>query len=59
MLWSAIASNHEPFHPQGIGMSATALPGHHLGKRVKWDDLPADVQAFARQTFPEYAPEAK
>jgi hypothetical protein len=54
--WAAIGCNAYPFHPQGIGMYCGAMPGPHLGKRVCWSDLPADVQKFARQSFPEYAP---
>lgn len=57
LAWEALAANSEPFHPQGIGMHVTAHPGHHLGKRVKWSELPTDVQRFARQSFPEYAPQ--
>jgi len=55
-LFAAIAANAYPFHPQGFGQHVTAWPGPHLGKRVAWSTLPADVQTFARQAFPEYAP---
>lgn len=54
--WTAIAASEHPFHPQGFGQHVTAAPGPHLGKRIKWKDLPADVQKFARQAFPEFAP---
>ena len=54
--WYSIAASATPFHPQGIGIHVTAQVGPHLGKRVHWDTLPADVQQFARQSFPEYAP---
>lgn len=54
MTWQALACNSQPFH--GIGMHVSAVPGPHLGKRVIWSDLPPDVQAFARQSFPEFAP---
>lgn len=56
MLWQAIGCSAYPFHPQGFGQHVTAMPGSHLGKRVHWDTLPPDVQQFARQIFPEYAP---
>lgn len=56
--WQAIAANAEPYHPQGFGMHVSAAPGPHLGKRVHWDTLPADVQKFARQSFPEFAPQS-
>ena len=54
--WSAIASGPAPFHPQGYGQHVGADAGPHLGRRIKWAELPADVQRFARQAFPEFAP---
>lgn len=56
--WAAIAASAVPgpFHPQGFGQHVSAMPGPHLGRRIRWDELPADVQRFARQAFPEYAP---
>jgi hypothetical protein len=54
--FTAIACNDEPFHPQGFGQHTSAAAGGHLGRRVKWSALPGDVQKFARQSFPEYAP---
>lgn len=57
-LFCAIASDANPFHPQGFGQCVSAVPGPHLGKRIRWDELPEDVQKFARQSFPEYAPRA-
>lgn len=54
--WCAIAVNEYPFHPQGFGMHVSAMAGPHIGKRVRWETLPPDVQRFARQSFPEYAP---
>ncbi|MNG22035.1 hypothetical protein D3C84_1064760 [compost metagenome] len=56
-LFNAIGASEHPFHPQGFGSHITAQPGKHLGKRVKWADLPPDVQTFARQSFPDYAQE--
>ena len=52
--WSAIAASENPFHPQGFGMHVTAIPGSHLGKRIKWRDLPDMVKGFAKNSFPEY-----
>lgn len=54
--WCAIGSCDRPFHPQGFGQHCSAAPGPHLGKRIHWRDLPADVQRFARQAFSEFAP---
>lgn len=53
----AIGASSHPFHPQGFGQHCSAVAGPHLGRRVTWADLPADVQRFARQSFPEYAPQ--
>ena len=57
VLWAATASGARPFHPQGFGQYVAAVAGPQLGRRVRWDTLPADVQKFAREYFPEYAPE--
>ena len=56
-LFNAIGASEHPFAPQGYGNHTTAQPGPHLGKRVKWADLPPDVQKFARQVFPDYTPQ--
>jgi hypothetical protein len=52
----SIGASEKPFDPQGFGQHVMACPGSHLGRRVHWEALPADVQTFARQVFPEYAP---
>lgn len=49
--WQAIGASERPFHPQGFGQHCSASPGGHLGKRVPFASLPADVQQFARQSF--------
>lgn len=51
LLWEAIAASSEPFHPQGFGQHVEAMAGPHLGARVPFETLPADVQRFARQSF--------
>jgi hypothetical protein len=55
-LFNCIGSSENPFHPQGFGQHTSAMPGPHLGKRITWEQLPSDVQKFARQSFPVYAP---
>lgn len=47
--YDARGMNHEPFHPQGIGMSCSAAPGWHLGHRVYLKDLPPDCQKVVMQ----------
>lgn len=54
--WVCIAASEHPFRPQGFGQHCSGTPGPHIGRRIKWADLPADVQRFARQSFPEFAP---
>lgn len=56
--WEMIGASEDPFHPQGFGQHSSGSPGAHLGRRVAWADIPARVQQFARQSFPEYAPSA-
>lgn len=57
-LWQALASSARPFDPRGFGQHTTAQAGPHLGKRIRWADLPAEVQRFARLSFlAEYCPQ--
>lgn len=53
LLWEAIGASAEPFHPHGFGQNTEAMAGPHLGKRVPFETLPADVQRFAIQSFTE------
>ena len=54
--WTALAADARPFHPQGFGQHVGADAGPHLGRRIHWDDLPPDVQHFARQEWPQWCP---
>ena len=47
--FAAIGMNHEPFHPQGIGMHCSAMPGRHLGKRIDSTQLNVDCQKLIRR----------
>lgn len=40
--FNSLGMNSEPFH--GIGQHGAAMPGPHLGKRIKWEDLPEPCQ---------------
>ncbi len=42
--YSARGMSKHPFAPQGFGTFCTAMPGRHLGKRIKFEDCPPDVQ---------------
>ena len=35
-----------PFHPQGFGQMCAAQPGEHLGREIRFEDLPEDCQAL-------------
>ena len=54
--WSVCMSEH-PFHPQGVGMHneypyQIDRPSYgHLGKRIKFDDLPEDCQKLVLQDY--------
>jgi hypothetical protein len=45
----SVGMSAEPFHPQGIGQHGAAMPGRHLGKRIRFEDLPADCQKVVMQ----------
>jgi hypothetical protein len=47
--FQSVCMNSAPFHPQGIGMHGIAKPGRHLGKRIKFSDLPKDCRVLVRQ----------
>lgn len=42
--YASVGMSAEPFHPQGFGQHCTATPGRHLGKRIKFKELPKDCQ---------------
>lgn len=48
-LYGARGMSENPFHPQGFGQYCTAAPGRHLGKRIKFDQLPIDCQRLVAQ----------
>lgn len=43
-LLTSLAMNEAPFHPQGFGQHVLAAPGKHLGRRIKFRQLPPDCQ---------------
>lgn len=48
---AAIAFSDSPFSPTGFGQHTSAMPGRHLGKRIKFEDLNADCQQFINQNL--------
>ena len=49
--YEALGFNDDPFHPLGFGMHVSAMPGRHLGKRVKLSDLPPKARQFVQQNL--------
>ena len=60
-MFECLGMSEHPFHPQGFGQHCTAMPGLHLGKRIRLSDLPKDCQTAVlrdldlgkKQVFPE------
>lgn len=48
-LFSSVGMSEHPFHPQGFGQHGAARPGRHLGKRIKFEELPVDCQKLVLQ----------
>lgn len=42
-----------PTHPQGYGMYGSAMPGRHLGKRIRFEELPEDCQKLVLSDLKE------
>jgi hypothetical protein len=43
-LYGALGCSKNPTHPQGFSQFGTAVLGKHLGKRIKFAELPKNVQ---------------
>ena len=50
-LFEALGFSDNPFAPQGFGQHTSAMPGRHLGKRIKFEQLNADCQQFIKQNL--------
>lgn len=42
--YNALCMSADPFSPLGICQHSSAMPGRHLGKRIRWEDLPEDCR---------------
>ena len=47
--YEARGMSAHPYHPQGYGMSCSAVPGKHLGKRIKFEELPKECQKLIQE----------
>lgn len=45
--YAAVGMSEDPFY--GFGQHCTAVPGRHLGKRIKFEQLPVDCQRLILQ----------
>jgi len=43
-IFQCLGMSEHPTHPQGFGQHGTATPGRHLGKMIKFEQLPVDCQ---------------
>lgn len=53
--FSAVGMSETPFSPQGFGQHCTAMPGRHLGRRIKFEDLPPDCRKLILQDLEDIA----
>ena len=54
LVYPYLAANDYPFHPVGFGQHGETrkfLTGKHLGKRIAFETLPADVKKFILQSI--------
>lgn len=53
-LFMYVGMSSMPFHPQGFGQHGELAPQHigkHLGKRIKFEDLPEDCKKLVIQDY--------
>lgn len=50
--FSALGMSTNPYH--GYGQHCTAIPGRHLGKRIKFNDLPKECKELVWEDLKEY-----
>jgi len=48
-----VGMSEHPFHPCGFGIHDSCLPGDHLGKQIKFEELPPDCQRCVAQDLEE------
>lgn len=51
--YGARGMSKHPFSPQGFGCYTSAMPGRHLGKRIRLIDLPKDCIRLILQDLNE------
>jgi len=49
--YTCLAMNSNPTHPQGIGLHSSCKMGKHMGKRIKFDQLPSECQIVVKAMY--------
>ena len=52
-FYPCLGMSAAPFYPQGVGQHSACKLGRHLGKRIKFAELPEDCQKAALQDLSE------
>lgn len=52
-MYNALGMSAAPFHPQGIGQHCEARDGAHLGKRIRFEELPEDCRRLVLRDYRE------
>jgi len=47
--FQCVGMSSYPFHPQGVGLHGSALPGPHLGDEIEFEQLPEDCRRLVLQ----------
>jgi hypothetical protein len=53
LLYPCYGLSENPFHPQGFGLHSSAQIGKHLGKRIKFSQLPEDCRKAVMRDLSE------
>lgn len=48
-----LALSLDPTSPQGLSQWTEGLPGPHLGREIKWEDLPEQIRAHVAARLKE------
>ena len=42
--YNCLGMSADPFSPLGFRQHSSAMPGRHLGRRIRWEELPEDCR---------------
>ena len=49
--YTCLAMSSNPTHPQGIGLHSSCKMGKHMGKRIKFYQLPSECQIVVKSMY--------